>query len=155
MKGAGIVRASWATTAVLAVAAVAGVAVPGVVRTAAGGIATGLFLAGIAVYFWAYAIAVGRSRTVELGIGGLFFLAGDVAPPAPRRQLQLSAGLQVAIALGGAALRPFTATAFLILAPVVGLALMGLWGARHGEFEPRRSAPESPRGRSPKLPPHG
>ena len=40
-----------------------------------------LFAVGMVVFVWAYAVAVGRSRTDLIGIGGLFFLAGS-APAA-------------------------------------------------------------------------
>ena len=36
--------------------------------------------------------------------------------------------------VAAASIRPFTAVAFGILAPMLGLGLMGLWGARHGRF---------------------
>lgn len=132
-----IVRASWVGTAVFAVTAVAAVAtrparVPAVVAAAA------LFAAGIAIFFWAYAIAVGRSRTDAVGIGGLFFLAGEETAPAPdKRHLLSSLAAQTAIALGTAGARPFTTLAFGVLVPLYGLALTGLYGARHGRFGPR------------------
>ena len=51
-----------------------------------------------------------------------------------------SLAAQVAIGVGTAAARPFTSLAFGVLAPLYGLALTGLWGARHGRFENRSSA---------------
>jgi hypothetical protein len=135
-----IVRASWAGTAVFAASAAAAVAVKPA-RIPAVAVAAGLFMAGIGIFFWAYAIAVGRSRTDSIGIGGLFFLAGqDTAPePAHKRHLLASLGTQTAIALASAAARPFTTLAFGVLVPLYGLALTGLYGARHGRFGPRPS----------------
>jgi hypothetical protein len=43
----------------------------------------------------------------------------------------------VVVAFAAAALRPFTSLAFGILVPMWGLALAGVWGARHGTFGPR------------------
>jgi hypothetical protein len=133
-----IVRASWIGTAVFAVTALAAVATRAATIPAAV-VALGLFAAGIAVFFWAYAIAVNRSRTDAIGIGGLFFLAGaDTAPNAIKRALLAALGAQTVVGLATAAARPFTTLAFGVLVPLFGLALTGLWGARHGRFGPRR-----------------
>jgi hypothetical protein len=96
-----------------------------------------LFAAGCVAFLWAYAVAVGRSRVDAIGMGGLFFLQGS----APRRVQLLLIGataVQVVVAFATAALHPFTTQAFVILAPMYGLGLAGLWGARHGTFEPRK-----------------
>lgn len=133
-----IVRASWIGTAAFVVTAVAAVANRAAIIPAAA-VALGLFAAGIGIFFWAYAIAVARSRTDAIGIGGLFFLAGTETAPKPvRRALLAALGAQVVVALGTAAARPFTTLAFGVLVPLFGLALTGLWGARHGRFGPRR-----------------
>jgi hypothetical protein len=95
-------------------------------------------MAGIGLFFWAYAVAVGRSRTDSIGIGGLFFLAGpDTAPRPDRRNLLASLATQAGIALASAGARPFTTLAFGVLVPLYGLALTGLYGACHGRFGPR------------------
>ena len=133
-----IVNASWIGTVVFAATAIAAVAtrparIPAVVVAAA------LFAAGIGVFFWAYAIAVARSRTDAIGIGGLFFLAGkDTAPsPTDKRQLLASLAVQTVVALATAGARPFSTLAFGVLVPLYGLALTGLYGGRHGRFGPR------------------
>lgn len=107
-------------------------------RPVATGVALILFAAGSALFLWAFAIAVGRSRTDAIGIGGLYFLAGDTAPRGVRRPMMASVATQTVVALGTATARPFTSLAFGILVPVFGLGIAGLWGARHGRFEPRR-----------------
>ncbi|HEV7888475.1 MAG TPA: hypothetical protein VGO92_13025, partial [Acidimicrobiales bacterium] len=85
----------------------------------------------------AFARAVARSRTEEIGVMNLFFL--DHSAPRPvRRSLLGSLAVQTATAIAVAALRPNTSLAFGILVPVYGLALTGLYGARHGVFPPRR-----------------
>jgi hypothetical protein len=101
-----------------------------------------LFAAGIVVFLWALLVAAGRSREHEMTMAGLFFLQGS-APPDVRRKLLGAFAAQVVVGLGVAIARPFTSLAFGLLVPVYGLALVGLWGARHGQFPPRR--PSSPR----------
>jgi len=131
-----IVRAARLGAAVFTLSAV-GAVVSTDLRVVAFAVAMGLFAVGIGVFFWAYAVALGRSRTDAIGIGGLFFLAGGVAPPAARRGLLVPLIVEVATALATAGARPFTSLAFGVLAPLYGLALTGLWAARHGRFEPR------------------
>lgn len=134
-----IVRASVAGTLAFAGTALAAVVTPAATIPAAV-VALGLFAAGIGIFFWAYAIAVNRSRSDAIGIGGLFFLAGDgTAPRRIRTALVGSLAAQTAVGLATAAARPFTTLAFGVLVPVFGLALTGLWGARHGRFGPRRA----------------
>jgi hypothetical protein len=95
------------------------------------------FAAGFVTFVWSYAIAVGRSRSDELSVIGIYFLAGGVAPPAVRRRLMGLLVAQCVIVVVAASVRPFTAVAFGVLAPMLGLGLMGLWGARFGEFPDR------------------
>ena len=126
------VRAAVVGTSLFSASAIAAVVERGV-RPAATVVALGLFTVGIGLFFWAYAIAVGRSRTDAIGIGGLFFLS-ECAPKAVQRSLMASLAVQVAIGITTAALRPYTSSAFGVLAPIAGLGLAGLWGARHGAF---------------------
>ena len=99
-----------------------------------------LFFVGCVVFLWAFAVAVDRSRTDAIGIGGLYFLAGS-APKDVQLALLVPFGVQVAVALVTAGLRPFTILAFGVLVPMFGLAQAGLWGARHGTFGPRFDGP--------------
>jgi hypothetical protein len=71
---------------------------------------------------------------------GVFFLGGDVAPPDVRRQLLGSAATQAIVAIVTASSRPYTAVAYGVLVPMLGLGLTGLWGATHGRFPPRAPA---------------
>ena len=50
--------------------------------------------------------------------------------------------VEVIVAFGTAATRPYTIAATAILAPVYGLGLCGLWSARYGTFPPRKPAPK-------------
>lgn len=131
--GRGIVTASYAGTAALAVSAVPGVADPDPLAVVTAVVAVGLFAAGCGLFLWAYAIAVNRSRTDAIGIGGLFFLAGS-APRPVRLRLLGSFAAQVVVAFVAASARPYTNLAFAVLAPVYGLGLSGLWAARYGRF---------------------
>jgi hypothetical protein len=106
-------------------------------RPVAVAVSVALFAAGAAIMLLALVRAAGRSRTDEVTVPGIFFLA-DSAPKALRRHLLASLAVQVVVAFVTAGVRPFTSLAFGILAPVYGLGVTGLWGARHGRFGPRR-----------------
>ena len=85
----------------------------------------------------AFPRAVGRSRVDDVSVSGLFFLMGGVAPRAVTVHLWASFCAEVTAAVATAAARVNSSLAFGILAPVYGLSLMALWGARHGTFPPR------------------
>lgn len=131
-----ILLASWVGTGLFALSAIAAVVAEGL-RAPAVVVALTMFGLGIVLFLYAYAIAVRRSRTAEIGIGGLFFLAGDTAPKRVKLALLGALTVQVLVAFATAAARPFTSLAFGILVPVYGLALCGLWASRHGRFGPR------------------
>ena len=92
-----------------------------------------LFLVGVAVFLWAFAVALVRSsQGDDIVVASLFLVQGPV-PPTVRRHL--FAALAVAVVTAGAT---GTVDAFGILVPMYPLGLIGLWGARHGVFPPRR-----------------
>lgn len=137
VPGRGIVRLSWVGTVVSCVTSIADAAlgdgrshalsaVPGVV----------MMVAGSAVFIWAFLIAVGRSRTDEIDVAGLYLLTGS-APRSVRTSMLASVAVQATVPLVVAVIRP--STAFAVLAPMWSLGLAGLWGARHGTFGPRRT----------------
>lgn len=133
--GDALLVASWAGTVVLAVAAVLAV-VSATLEPVLVTVSLLLFAAGIFLFARAFLYAVNVRREDLIGIGGLFFLAGS----APRRvQVRLIGSFvaQITIGLVTAALRPYTALAFAVLASMYGLGMMGLWGAVHGTFPPR------------------
>jgi hypothetical protein len=137
-EGRGIAASSWIGTAVFTVVTVIATVFLGPIRYVAVGVDLALFSVGVVVFFWAYAVAVARSREHEIGIGGLFFLAGPgTAPGLVKRYLIGSFAVQVVVAVATASARPFTTLAFGILVPMHGLAHTGLWAARHGRFGPR------------------
>ncbi len=49
-----------------------------------------------------------------------------------QRRLLGALGVQCVVVVAAAVAQPFTAVAFGVLAPMLGLGLIGLWGARHG-----------------------
>ena len=134
-------RAAVASTAVLAVTAV-GADFIEPLRLAALLVALALFLGGAGAMLVAYGLAVARSRHDTIAVGGLFFLAGDVAPTAVRNRLRAALAAQVAIGVTTAAVRPFTSLAFGVLAPLAALGLTGVWAARHGRFPARATHSE-------------
>jgi len=141
-QGPAIINLSWAGTAVYATLAIAGTIVPDWFAMATAAVSGGLFVVGCVVFLWAYAVAVSRSRTDAIGIGGLYFLA-DSAPRVPRFRLRLSFAVEIVAAVVSSSIRPFTPMAFGFLVPVFGLGMMGLWGARYGTFAPRTARQES------------
>jgi hypothetical protein len=140
-EGGSIIRLDLAGTIVFGVAAIIAVLFPVGFGPLFAGLSLLLFAVGVIAFLWSYGVAVSRSRSDLMGIGGLYFLADSAAK---RVQLQLRGmfAAQCVVAIAAAAVRPFTAVAFGVLVPMFGLGLMGLWGARHGVF-PRRT-PESP-----------
>ena len=139
--GSGLIRASWVGTFALIVAAIGAVISPGTaVAVPLIVVALALFVSGSVAMAWSYAIAIRRSRTDEIAVAGLYFLAGGAADRDVRRALMGALVVQAVVGFAAAAARPFTAAAFGILAPVWGLGLTGLWAARHGSYPPRQVA---------------
>jgi hypothetical protein len=95
-----------------------------------------LFAVGVVLFLWGYAVGVARSRDEQITLGGLFFLSGT-APKVVRFRLRLAFAVQVVIAVVAASVRPYTAVAFAVLAPMLGLGAMAMWGARYGAFHPK------------------
>ena len=144
MTSARILRVATWSTVVLAVFAAGAVAFPDTLAVPYAAVGLLYFVAGFAAFIWSYAVAVGRSRTDELSVAGIYFLTGS-APSAVKRRLLGAVAAQSVIAVAAAAARPFTAVAFGVLAPLLALGLTGLWGARYGTFRQRDDA----RGRRP------
>ena len=96
-----------------------------------------LFLSGCAVYFWAFTVAVRRSRDREIGLWSLFLLEG-VAPSTVRKPMLALPVVQIVMAFATAWIAG--PLAFGILAPIWSLSCSGLWGAKYGHFGPRQLA---------------
>jgi hypothetical protein len=135
-KGGAIITASWVGTGLYVIVAVLATIFPDGFGPPIVFLSVLLFAIGSLVFLWAYAIAVQRSRTDLIGIGGLYFLAGT-APNPVRFKLLGSLAVEFVVAIITSSIRLYSATAFGFLVPVYGLALCGLWGARYGTFAPR------------------
>jgi hypothetical protein len=132
-----LVRANNGATGVFTVVAAVAAAFPDTFVRVFVPVALVLFAAGCVAFVWAFAVAVGRSRFEAVDLGGLFFLGGAAAPTRVRRAFQVALAVQVVVAVAAAVARPFTPLAFGALAPMLGVGLMALWGARHAAFPPR------------------
>ncbi len=128
-------RASWITSAVFILTAIGGLAADPL-RGPAAFVAVLLFIGGAVLMATTIVIAAGRSRTDNIGIGGLFFLT-ESAPRAVQVQLLGSFAVQVVVGIATAAARPYTGAALGVLAPTAGLGFCGLWASRHGTFPAR------------------
>ena len=132
-------RASWAGTAALTVTSVAAAitkATP--LEVVAVVVDLLLFAAGCVLFLMAYARAVQRSRHERIEVAGVYLMMGDSAPREARRHLLGSMTAQIVVALVTAAVD--YPLAFGILVPTYGLALAGLWAARHGTFPAKVNA---------------
>ena len=137
MTGDRIVRAAVGGTAVFTVLSVlAAVTDADAVVVVAVIVDLVLFLVGCLAFVATLLRAAARSRTDEVTLPGIWWLA-DSAPTTVRRSLLGAFAVEVVVGLATASARPFTGLAFGVLAPVFGLGLVGLWGARLGTFPPR------------------
>ena len=132
MAGRSIIVCSWATTGAFVVTIVPDALGLHALDTPASVLALALFLVSLPIWLYAFGLGVVRSgRGDDVGVGGLFFLSGS-APSDVRRQLFGSLALALVVGVATA-----VANAFAVLEPMLPLALMGLWAARHGTFPPR------------------
>jgi hypothetical protein len=137
IPGGGLLNLTFVGTGLLVGTSVASALAPdtfGAVHAVLSGL---LFAIGTGGLLWAYALGVSRSRVDAVSLAGLFFLAADAAPPDVRRPFRVALAVEVVAVVTAAAIRPYTAVAFGILAPMFALGLMGTWGGRHGTFPPR------------------
>lgn len=138
VPGLGIMTGSWVATGAFAAAATVAATFPDRAARPVAVLDIVLFLIGTGAFLLAYARAIGRSRTEQVEIVGVFLLGAGAAPRRVRRSLLGALALQVVVALVTSSIRPYTSVAFGILVPMLGLGLAGLWGATHGRFPPRR-----------------
>jgi hypothetical protein len=132
VNGRSIVLASYITLGVFVVTIVPDAAGLHAFDELASVTALGLFLVSLPIWFYAFGLAVVRSsRGDDVTIPNLFFLSGS-APNDVRRPLLVVVGLSVVIAAATA-----WANAFSVLEPMLPLAFLPLWGARHGTFPAR------------------
>jgi hypothetical protein len=136
----------WATAAFTIVQVVAA-ALPDTFSVVSVAVSLALFLVGSVAFLWGFAHGISRSQYEAVTLGGLFFLGDGAAPADVRRALRVLLAVQVVVAVAAASVRPFSELAFGILVPVLGLGLITLWAARHGEFRSKEQSaePGSPR----------
>jgi hypothetical protein len=135
-RGRGIIVASWVGDVLFAVTAIPvalGVDAfddPSVV------VALLLFFASLVVWCWALGLAAVRTtRGDDVQVWSLFLLEGRV-PARVRWHLYGAFVVCLAITVGTASANPFG-----VLVPMFPLGLVGLWGARHGVYPPRKTVP--------------
>ena len=139
--GGDLIRASWIGTLIFVTAAVVATIDPDALGWPGIIVSLALFTMGAVAMLMAFFVAVERSRTQTIAVGGLYFGAGST-PRVIRGHLLGAASIQLAVGITTASIRPFTVVAFGTLAPVFGLGLMGLWTARHGQFPEREPDPK-------------
>ena len=134
--GRGIIVASWvgdvlfAVTAIPVALGVDALDDPSVV------VALLLFFTSLVVWCWALGLAAVRTtRGDDVQVWSLFLLEGRV-PARVRWHLYGSFVVCLAITVGTASANPFG-----VLVPMFPLGLVGLWGARHGVYPPRKTMP--------------
>ena len=106
-----------------------------------------LFAVALGVWVWAFAVAAARSGAGDnIAVGSLFLVEGSVASEV-RRPLYWSFFASLLITAVAASSNPFA-----VLVPMLSLGLVGLWGARHGEFPLRRDVEGAARPLRPRRP---
>ncbi len=96
-----------------------------------------VFIAGAALFAWAFTIAAGRSRMEDITVAGAFFLAGSVDKPERRWAFGFLTA-QTVIGFAGAIADPYTTMAFGVLVPMFGLGVIAFLGSAHGAFRQRK-----------------
>jgi hypothetical protein len=144
-RGRGLIGMSWAGTVAYTLVALLATVTAGAVQVPLIVVSVTAFVVGAGAFLAAYAIAISRSRYDAIGMGGLFFLSGGVAPGQVQRLLVGSLAAQVLVAVVSSSIGLFVVPAgadnplaYGVLTPLYGLGLAGLWGARHGMFPARR-----------------
>lgn len=163
---AGIVRFDlFGTVAFVVSATLSAVFFTGALRVVAVVVAVGLFTVGVVTFLWSYWTAVQRSRTDNIAVVQLYFLASGSTPRDVKRTMNLALAVQAVVGLGTAIARNTTdgragsTLAFGILVPMFGLGLNGLWCSKFGRFSARsvraaeNSSDPATIGKSPSVPP--
>ena len=132
-RGARILVVSWVANALFAVTAIPAALGVSAFDVPAIAVALGLFAISLGVWCWAFAVALARTtRGDDVVVASMFLVQG----PAPKRvRVQLFGSLAVCLAVTAVTA---LAEPFGVLVPMLPLGLLGLWGARHGVFPPRR-----------------
>jgi hypothetical protein len=145
-----IVRTDLIGTALFVLsAAVAAIVFTGPARAFGVVVALALFAIGVFTFLWSYITAVQRSRTDDIAVAQLYFLAGGSTPKPVKRVMLAALAAQVVVAFATAIARSSTdgrngsTLAFGILVPMFGIGLNGLWCSRNGSFSAREARANS------------
>jgi len=140
MPGRAIFRTSWAGNVLFAVIAVPVALGFDAFDVAAVVVSVALFLVSLPVWGYAFFVAASRSAGGEDVTLGRMYLFDPGAPRPAQWQLYGSLTVCVVIAAATAAANPFG-----VLVPMFPLGLLGVWGARHGQYPPRSAYPRGRR----------
>lgn len=132
-RGERIIVVSWAADVLFAVTAIPAALGVSAFDVASIAVALGLFVISLGVWCWAFAVALVRTTRGDDVVVSSMFLVQGPAPKRVRVHLFGALGVCVAVTAVTAAAEPFG-----VLVPMLPLGLIGLWGARHGVFPPRR-----------------
>jgi len=154
--GEGVVRADVVGTAVAVVAGVLALMSSDLAKIVLVPVASVTGVIGLVAFVWSYFRAVSRSRQDEISVSQLYGVAGTVAPPSVKRRLQWSLWAQVLAAIvvmfvGFQRTKPqeFNWAATIIVLPLFGMGLNGVWVSLYGSFGPRIVAGRAGRKRRP------
>lgn len=154
VPGAPIVGAALVGAGVITAAGVLGAVSEALAQPLVVPVSAAAALIGVVGFVWSYLRAVSRSRVDEISVTQLYMVAGTVAPPSVKRRLQWSLWLQTLVAIvvmsvGFARTDPeeFNWAACIIVAPLYGMGINGVWVATHGSFGARIQIAAAPRRR--------
>ena len=135
-RGRMIEAVAWAGDLAFAVTAVPAALGVGALEDPAIVVCLVLFFVSLGVWTWALGAAMVRSaQGDDVAVTTLFLIEGRV-PGRVRWSLYGSLGACVVVTVATAAANPFG-----VLVPMLPLGLIGLWGARHQVYPPRRNFP--------------
>ena len=111
-----------------------------------------LFAVGVVCFLWSYLHAVQRSRTDDISVAGLYFLAGRSTPRHVKRTMLALLAIQIVTAtattfarLDGPDGEPGSSLAVGFLVAMFGFGLNGLWAAFYGTFGERQRVGSTPK----------
>lgn len=144
LPGDRLVQLDIAVTVIALVAGVLGLVSGDLARFVLVPVAAVTGTVGVATFVWSYFRAVGRSRQDEISVSQLYGVAGTVAPRPVKRRLQWSLWAQVVAAVAVMFLgfertgpQEFNWAATIIVLPLFGMGINGVWVSMHGTFGPR------------------
>lgn len=135
-RGRAIEVVAWAGNLVFAATAVPAALGVDAFDDAAVAVCLALFFLSLVVWAWALGAAVVRTAGGDdVAVTTLFLVEGR-APGRIRWSLYGALAVCLAVTVATAAANPFG-----VLVPMLPLGLIGLWGARHQVYPPRRNFP--------------